>query len=136
MAGSVTGLQDFLYRSDRGRLKPERYAEGAKFLAELFSQAKLLDYKMESGQISIAREPTKTQVDEGKTSLHVPKAQSGSMDVLTETAMTGTSGISFTVTVNIVVNENTPMELAEAILRYLREITEKKTAPAQKGSLA
>ena len=130
MAGSVTGLQDFLYRSDKGRLKPERYADGAKFLAELFSEAKLLDYKIESGQISITKEPIKTQVDEGKPSFYTPKPPSGSMDVLTETAKTGMTSVAFTVTVNIVVNENTPMELAEAILRYLREITEKKTAPA------
>jgi hypothetical protein len=132
MAGTVTGLQDFLYRSDKGRLKSERYADGAKFLAELFSEAKLLDYKKESGQIIIPRGPAKIQAEEAKPSVQVQKPHWESIEVLAETAKTEAPSVSFTVTVNIIINENTPMELAEAILRYLREVTEKKTIPASR----
>jgi len=135
MASTVTGLQDFLYRTDKGRLKPDRYAEGAKFLAEIFSEAGLIEFKKESGQISLKKEADKSSSTEQhstpippitKTILEVPEFH-------TETIKTETPGVVFTVNVNIVISENTPLDLAEMILKYLREVTEKNTSKMGTG---
>jgi len=137
MASTVTGLQDFLYRSDKGRLKSDRYAEGAKFLAELFSEAGLLEYKKESGQISLKKEVEKplSIVKEKIASTNEGlKMHPEAVEILTKTVKTEIPGVAFTINVNIVINESTPIELAEMILKYLREVTEMRADSQQKSS--
>ena len=125
MASTVTGLQDFLYRTDKGRLKPDRYSEGAKFLAEIFSEAGLIEFRKESGQIGLKKETDKqSTVEQHSTIPQIMKPHPEIQEVYHETK-TEIPSVAFAVNVNIVINENTPIDLAEMILKYLREVTEK-----------